>query len=61
MEEYHGLMLLTGDLHDFHLPDLIKLIVSSKHSGTLTVTDGTFTRTDHVPSRPPGLRHLPPS
>lgn len=45
MEEYRGLMLLTGDLHDFHLPDLIKLIVSGKHSGTLTVTDGTSTRT----------------
>jgi len=45
MKEYHGLMLLTGDLHDFHLSDLIKLIVSGKHSGTLTVTDGTFTRT----------------
>ena len=45
VEGYQGLMLLTGDLHDFHLPDLIKLIVSGKHSGTLTVTDGTFTRT----------------
>jgi len=45
IEGYQGLMLLTGDLHDFHLPDLIKLIVSGKHSGTLTVTDGTFTRT----------------
>ncbi len=44
IEGYQGLMLLTGDLHDFHLPDLIKLIVSGKHSGTLTVTDGTFTR-----------------
>ncbi|HIQ01979.1 MAG TPA: DUF4388 domain-containing protein, partial [Anaerolineales bacterium] len=43
--EYRGLMILTGDLHDFHLPDLIKLIVSGKHSGTLTVTDGTSTRT----------------
>ncbi len=45
IEGYQGLMLLTGDLHDFHLPDLIKLIVSGQHSGTLTVTDGTFTRT----------------
>lgn len=43
--EQRGLMLLTGDLHDFHLPDLIKLISSGKHTGTLTVTDGTFTRT----------------
>ncbi len=45
LEEYRGLMLLTGDLQDFHLPDLIKLIASGKHSGTLTVTDGTLTRT----------------
>jgi len=45
LEEYRGLMLLTGDLRDFHLPDLIKLIVSGRHSGTLTVTDGTSTRT----------------
>ena len=44
-EEYHGLMLLTGDLHDFHLPDLIKLIASGRHSGTLAVTDGASTRT----------------
>jgi hypothetical protein len=43
--ERRGLMILTGDLHDFHLPDLIKLITSGKHSGTLTVTDGTSTRT----------------
>jgi DNA-binding PadR family transcriptional regulator len=45
MGEQRGLMLLTGDLRDFHLPDLIKLIISGRHSGTLTVTDGTFTRT----------------
>jgi DNA-binding PadR family transcriptional regulator len=44
-EEYRGLMLLSGDLRDFHLPDLIKLIASGEHSGTLTVTDGTATRT----------------
>ncbi|MCP4537459.1 MAG: DUF4388 domain-containing protein [Chloroflexi bacterium] len=43
--ERRGLMLLTGDLRDFHLPDLIKLIVSGKHNGTLTVTDGILTRT----------------
>lgn len=36
-------MLLTGDLRDFHLPDLIKLIVSGKHNGMLTVTDGAST------------------
>jgi len=44
-DSHQGFMLLTGNLRDFHLPDLIKLIVSGKHSGTLTVTDGTFTRT----------------
>ncbi|MBN1179024.1 MAG: DUF4388 domain-containing protein [Anaerolineae bacterium] len=43
--DYEGLMIISGDLHDFHLPDLIKLVVSGKHSGTLTVTDGTSTRT----------------
>jgi DNA-binding PadR family transcriptional regulator len=42
---YEGLMVLKGDLRDVHLPDLIKLVVSGKHSGTLTVTDGNSTRT----------------
>jgi len=45
MEEYQGLMLLRGDLRDFHLPELIKLIASGRHSGTLTVTDGPSVRT----------------
>ncbi len=44
-EEYHGLMLLRGNLRDFSLPDLIKLIASGGHSGTLTVTDGLLVRT----------------
>ncbi len=44
-QEYQGLMLLSGDLRDFHLPDLLKLIASGHHSGTLTVTDGVVTRT----------------
>ena len=44
-DEYRGLMILTGDLRDFHLPDLIKLIVSGRHSGTLAVTDGVSSRT----------------
>jgi DNA-binding PadR family transcriptional regulator len=66
--EWRGLMLLTGDLRDFHLPDLIKLIVSGKHSGTLTVSDGTLTRTLSVhegrpvgatSSRPDGEIHNP--
>jgi DNA-binding PadR family transcriptional regulator len=45
MQEYRGMMLLSGDLRDFHLPDLIKLIASGRHSGTLTVTDGLSVRT----------------
>jgi len=44
-QEYQGLMLLRGDLRDFHLPELIKLIASGHHSGTLTVTDGLSVRT----------------
>jgi DNA-binding PadR family transcriptional regulator len=40
-----GLMTLTGDLRDYPLPDLIRLIASGKHSGTLTVSDGSARRT----------------
>jgi len=40
-----GLMLLSGDLRHYHLPDLIRLITSGKHSGTLTLTDGQVVRT----------------
>jgi DNA-binding PadR family transcriptional regulator len=36
--EQGGLMLLSGNLRHYHLPDLIRLIVSGKHSGTLTTT-----------------------
>jgi DNA-binding PadR family transcriptional regulator len=43
--ERHGLMILSGDLHHYHLPDLIRLIASGKHNGTLTVTDGVEIRT----------------
>jgi len=39
------LMILNGDLRDFHLPDLFHLIVSGRHSGTLRVTDGAESRT----------------
>lgn len=39
------LMLLTGDLSHYHLPDLVRLVASGCHSGTLTVTDGVVTRT----------------
>jgi DNA-binding PadR family transcriptional regulator len=43
--EQRGLMILSGDLRHHHLPDLLRLIVSGRHSGTLTVTDGVQTRT----------------
>jgi DNA-binding PadR family transcriptional regulator len=43
-EGRRGLMILNGDLRDFHLPDLFHLIVSGRHSGTLTITDGADTR-----------------
>jgi DNA-binding PadR family transcriptional regulator len=43
--ERRGLMILSGDLHHYHLPDLLRLIVSGQHSGTLTVTDGVEIRT----------------
>jgi DNA-binding PadR family transcriptional regulator len=35
-----GLMRLSGELGQYHLPDLIRLIVSGQHSGILTLTDG---------------------
>ncbi|TEU13462.1 MAG: DUF4388 domain-containing protein [Anaerolineales bacterium] len=40
-----GLMILAGDLRDYHLPDLIRLIASGKHGGTLSVSDGSAWRT----------------
>ena len=42
---YQSLMTLQGNLQDFHLPDLIKLIASGKHSGALIINDGSATRT----------------
>ncbi len=39
------LMVLDGNLSDFHLPDLLYLIISGQHSGTLRVTDGNRVRT----------------
>jgi DNA-binding PadR family transcriptional regulator len=39
------LMVLSGDLHSYHLPDLLGLIVSGRHSGTLALTDGVNVRT----------------
>ncbi|MGC8838315.1 MAG: DUF4388 domain-containing protein [Anaerolineae bacterium] len=39
-----GLMVLSGDLSQFHLPDLIRLIAAGRHTGRLTITDGTETR-----------------
>jgi DNA-binding PadR family transcriptional regulator len=60
-----GLMILSGDLHHYHLPDLIRLIVSGKHSGTLTVTDGAEIRTlsfeEGQPVCASCLRHGEPS
>ncbi len=44
-DEQRGLMILSGDLRLYHLPDLIRLIVSGQHSGMLTVTDGIQVRT----------------
>jgi DNA-binding PadR family transcriptional regulator len=43
--ERRGLMILHGDLRHYHLPDLLRLIVSGQHSGTLTVTDSVQIRT----------------
>ncbi len=40
-----GLMVLSGELRHYHLPDLMRLIVSGQHSGTLKVTDGAELRT----------------
>ncbi len=38
------LMVMSGDLRQYHLPDLLRLIASGKHSGTLTITDGVLGR-----------------
>ena len=43
--DHQGLMVLDGDLRSFHLPDLLYLIISGQHSGTLRVTDGAEART----------------
>ncbi len=43
--ERRGLMILSGDLRHYHLPDLIRLVVSGRHNGTLTITDGVQIRT----------------
>ncbi|MGD8397381.1 MAG: DUF4388 domain-containing protein, partial [Anaerolineae bacterium] len=40
-----SLMTLIGELHYYHLPDLVRLIVSGRHSGSLTLEDGVRTRT----------------
>ena len=39
-----GLMVLHGELREFHLPDLIMLVTSGKHSGTLTMAAGPNSR-----------------
>jgi hypothetical protein len=64
-----GLMILSGDLRNYHLPDLIRLIVSGRHGGTLTVTDGSEVRTVSFENGEPvcgscvrrGERPTPPS
>jgi hypothetical protein len=43
--ERRGLMILSGELRHYHLPDLIRLIVSGQHSGTLSINDGAETGT----------------
>jgi DNA-binding PadR family transcriptional regulator len=68
-KEHQGLMILRGNLRHYHLPDLIRLIVSGRHSGTLTVSDGVQVRTlsfeDGRPVCATSLRHgeapVPPS
>jgi DNA-binding PadR family transcriptional regulator len=37
------LMVLDGDLRHYHLPDLIRMLVSGQHTGTLTLADGSVT------------------
>jgi DNA-binding PadR family transcriptional regulator len=67
--ERRGLMVLRGNLRHYHLPDLIRLVVSGRHSGTLTVSDGVHVRTlsfeDGQPVCATSLRHgeepVPPS
>lgn len=44
VQDTQGLSL-RGDLREYHLPDLLRFIISGQHSGTLTVTDGADTRT----------------
>jgi len=41
---FDSLMTLQGNFQDFHLPDLMKLIESGRHNGTLVVTSGPLTR-----------------
>jgi DNA-binding PadR family transcriptional regulator len=43
--EHRGFMVLRGDLGHQHLPELIRLIASGQHSGTLRVSDGAEIRT----------------
>ncbi len=35
------LMVLSGSLRQYHLPDLIRLIVTGQHTGTLTIVNGS--------------------
>jgi DNA-binding PadR family transcriptional regulator len=40
-----GFMVLSGDLQRYHLPDLLRLIASGQHTGTLRLSDGSEVRT----------------
>jgi DNA-binding PadR family transcriptional regulator len=40
-----GMMVLSGELSHYHLPDLFRLIVSGQHSGTLRVSEGAKVQT----------------
>ena len=42
--DFDSIMTLQGNLQEFHLPDLMKLIESGRHGGTLVVTAGPRTR-----------------
>ncbi|MGD2040074.1 MAG: DUF4388 domain-containing protein [Anaerolineae bacterium] len=43
IQDIQGLSL-QGDLREYHLPDLLRFIISGQHNGTLTVTDGADSR-----------------
>jgi hypothetical protein len=53
-------MILSGNLGDYHLPDLFHLIVSGGHSGTLRITGGLAVRSlVFVEGKPVCASYLP--